>query len=75
MTVRNIAMVKPEKARAVEDYFLRSMQGKPMADKISESQVIGVLEKISESEEKARKTTITVKRVGIRDDVDIDDDF
>ncbi|KAF2074763.1 hypothetical protein CYY_003951 [Polysphondylium violaceum] len=52
-----IAMVRPEKARQVEDLIIAAAQRGQLAEKVDEPKLISLLEQISE---KAPKTTITV---------------
>lgn len=57
--VSRISMVKPEKARSVEDYLLNMARSGRLGAKVSEEQLINMLEQISQQEE-AVKTKIVV---------------
>eukprot|EP00727_Mastigamoeba_balamuthi_P011232 m51a1_g6731 hypothetical protein (150) ;mRNA; r:194298-195079 len=63
-----IALVKPDKARRVEDYLLHSAQTGRIKSKVDEGQLISLLEQIAEKTKVS--TTITIKRRG--DDSDDD---
>jgi len=54
-----VSMVKPEKAKAVEDMILRAGQSGQLAAKVDEKQLISFLEKLSE---KKTETKITIQR-------------
>ncbi|KAH3742544.1 programmed cell death protein 5 [Pelomyxa schiedti] len=65
-----IALVKPEKARAVEDMIIRSATSGQLRTKVDEARLIGLLEQISESKPEPK---ITIKRRNV-DDIYKDDD-
>ncbi|KAJ3042601.1 Programmed cell death protein 5 [Rhizophlyctis rosea] len=67
-----IKIVKEEKARAVEDMLLRMAQGGQLRSKVSEQQLIDMLEQISESTKQETKITYNRRRFADSDD---DDDF
>ncbi|KAK3549015.1 hypothetical protein QTP70_025104 [Hemibagrus guttatus] len=52
----NLALVKPDKAKAVENYLIQMAQFGQLGGKISESGLIDILEKVSQQTEK--KTTV-----------------
>uniref|UniRef100_A0A3Q2Q135 Programmed cell death protein 5 n=1 Tax=Fundulus heteroclitus TaxID=8078 RepID=A0A3Q2Q135_FUNHE len=54
----NLALVKPEKANAVENYLIQMARFGKLGGKITESGLIEILEKVSQQTEK--KTTVTV---------------
>ncbi|KAF9977603.1 hypothetical protein BGZ73_005457 [Actinomortierella ambigua] len=66
-----IAMVKADKARAVEDLLLRMAQGGQVRSKITETQLIELLEQVNQQTE--TKTKIVYNRR--RYDDDSDDDY
>ena len=67
--VSRLALVKPEKARQIEDMIIRNGSMGVYKDKISESELIGFLEGIEDKQQ----TTISFKRkVDSDDDLDID---
>ena len=74
LAVQRVAMVKPEKARQVEEFLLR--QRKPGGDKVPEGAIIRLLESIAEQEAKAAKVTV-VRKMAIDDEDDgfDEDDF
>ncbi|KAG7230516.1 hypothetical protein INR49_012229 [Caranx melampygus] len=55
----NLALVKPEKANAVENYLIQMARFGKLGGKISESGLIEILEKVSQQTEK--KTTVKLK--------------
>ncbi|KAJ3044632.1 hypothetical protein HDV00_001558 [Rhizophlyctis rosea] len=67
-----IKIVKEDKARAVEDMLLRMAQGGQLRGKVSEQQLIDMLEQISEANAKETKITYNRRRFGDSDD---EDDF
>ncbi|KAK3819500.1 MAG: PDCD5-related protein [Benniella sp.] len=66
-----VAMVKPEKARAVEDMLIQLAQSGRLQSKVNEDRVIDLLGQLSEQTQS--KTKITFQRRG--DYSDDDDDF
>ncbi|XP_029354318.1 programmed cell death protein 5 [Echeneis naucrates] len=67
----NLALVKPEKANAVENYLIQMARFGKLGGKISESGLIEILEKVSQQTEK--KTTVTFNRQRVMDSDDDDD--
>jgi len=63
-----IALVKPEKARGVEDVILRSAQYGQITEKVSEERLIQLLEQINEQTQKKTKVTIQRRRNVFDDD-------
>lgn len=68
----NLAMVKPDKAKAVENYLIQMARFGKLGGKITESGLIEILEKVSQQTEK--KTTVTFNRRKVMDSDDEDDD-
>lgn len=73
-----VAIVKPENARAVEDHIMRLARAGKLSAKITEDDVIRILDEVSKAfsggvggAPAAKKVTIARKR---RDDDDDDDD-
>nr|KJB68846.1 hypothetical protein B456_011G041300 [Gossypium raimondii] len=62
-----IALVKPEKARGVEDVLLRAAQTGQIAEKVSEERLISLLEQINTQTTKQTKVT---RRRSVLDDDD-----
>ncbi|KAG5378742.1 hypothetical protein IGI04_026584 [Brassica rapa subsp. trilocularis] len=62
-----IALVKPEKARGVEDVILRAAQMGQIVEKVSEERLITLLEQINSQTSKQTKVTIQRRR-GVDDD-------
>ena len=52
--VSRIAIVKPEKARAVEDYVLGMARSGRLTSKISETQIIDILEQMNETKKETK---------------------
>ena len=63
-----IALVKPEKARNVEDVILRAAQLGQIAEKVSEEKLISLLEQINTQTTKQTKVTIQRRRSVLDDD-------
>ncbi|XP_049573910.1 programmed cell death protein 5 [Syngnathus scovelli] len=63
--LNSLALVKPEKARSVENYLIQMAQYGSLAGKISDSSLIEILEKVSKQTEK--KTTVTFNRQRVMD--------
>jgi len=59
--VARIAIVKPEKARAIEDMVIQMAQRGQLAAKIDEDKLIDLLNQVGINEEKQR-TKVTVRR-------------
>ncbi|RKP17667.1 hypothetical protein ROZALSC1DRAFT_16115 [Rozella allomycis CSF55] len=68
-----IAIVKPEKARVVEEMLIRMRQTGQIRQKVDEDQLKGLLEQISGTTEQAKpKVTIQRRRMDYSDDEDED---
>ncbi|KAK8664603.1 hypothetical protein V6N13_084384 [Hibiscus sabdariffa] len=63
-----IALVKPDKARGVEDVLLRAAQTGQIVEKVSEERLISVLEQINTQTTKQTKVTIQRRRSVLDDD-------
>ncbi|XP_065878235.1 uncharacterized protein [Euphorbia lathyris] len=63
-----IALVKPEKARSVEDVVLRAAQMGQIVEKVSEEKLISLLEQINTQTTKQTKVTIQRRRSVLDDD-------
>ncbi|KAL8108266.1 uncharacterized protein LOC141671968 [Apium graveolens] len=66
--IARIALVKPEKARGVEDVILRAAQMGQIVEKISEERLISLLEQINTQTTKQTKVTIQRRRSVLEDD-------
>jgi programmed cell death protein 5 len=60
-----IALVKPDKARAVEDMIIRAGQSGSLTQKVDEAKLIQLLEQLSEQK---KETKITIQRRRYNDD-------
>ncbi|KAK4534775.1 hypothetical protein CDCA_CDCA02G0800 [Cyanidium caldarium] len=71
-----IALVKPDKARAVEDHLLRAVPlGEvPFAQRVTEEQVIALLDRYHGQMERETKVVISRRRAWSDDDDDDDED-
>uniref|UniRef100_F6ZDV6 Programmed cell death protein 5 n=1 Tax=Xenopus tropicalis TaxID=8364 RepID=F6ZDV6_XENTR len=69
--LNNLALVKPEKAKAVENYLIQMARFGQLGGKLSEEGLIEILEKVSQQTEK--KTTVKFNRRKVMDS-DEDDD-
>lgn len=63
-----IALVKPDKARGVEDVLLRAAQTGGISEKVSEERLISLLEQINSHTSKQTKVTIQRRRNVLDDD-------
>eukprot|EP00271_Cylindrocystis_brebissonii_P011842 TRINITY_DN2980_c0_g1_i2.p2 TRINITY_DN2980_c0_g1~~TRINITY_DN2980_c0_g1_i2.p2 ORF type:complete len:140 (+),score=49.19 TRINITY_DN2980_c0_g1_i2:272-691(+) len=63
-----IALVKPDKARGVEDLILRGVQYGQIREKVSEEKLITLLEQINEQTKRTTKVTIQRRRSVLDDD-------
>uniref|UniRef100_H2VB72 Programmed cell death protein 5 n=1 Tax=Takifugu rubripes TaxID=31033 RepID=H2VB72_TAKRU len=70
--LNNLALVKPEKAKAVENYLIQMARLGQLGGKISESGLIEILEKVSQQTEK--KMTVKFNRRRVMDSDDDEDD-
>jgi programmed cell death protein 5 len=68
--VANIAMVKKEKARRIEDMLITQAQRGAIGGAIDEDQLIQMLESISEMEGKSKVAKVTIQRRRMDDDDD-----
>uniref|UniRef100_A0A8C0JEH5 Programmed cell death protein 5 n=1 Tax=Chelonoidis abingdonii TaxID=106734 RepID=A0A8C0JEH5_CHEAB len=68
----NLALVKPEKAKAVENYLIQMARFGQLGGKVSEQGLIEILEKVSQQTEK--KTTVKFNRRKVLDSDEEDDD-
>uniref|UniRef100_A0A6U1MCS4 Programmed cell death protein 5 n=1 Tax=Fibrocapsa japonica TaxID=94617 RepID=A0A6U1MCS4_9STRA len=69
----NIAAVKPEKARGVEDLLLKAATNGQLQGKVTESQLVSMLESIGKEEGK-HATKVIIQRKKYFDDSDDDND-
>ena len=68
--VNNVKLVRPEKAKAIEDMIIRNGSSGAIQNKVSEDMLISYLENFQDQQ----TTTITFKRK-INDDDDLDVDL
>ncbi|PON41727.1 PDCD5-related protein [Parasponia andersonii] len=66
--IARIALVKPEKARGVEDVLLRAAQMGQIVEKVSEEKLISLLEQINNQTTKQTRVTIQRRRSVLEDD-------
>ena len=66
--VARIALVKPDKARAVENSVLAAAQRGQIQEKVTEERLVAMLESMAEREAGSRKVTITRRRPAFSDD-------
>ncbi|RAL44716.1 hypothetical protein DM860_003475 [Cuscuta australis] len=64
--VARIALVKPEKARGVEDIILRAAQMGQIVEKVSQEKLIELLEQINT--QTTKQTKVTIQRRCFEDD-------
>lgn len=65
-----IALVKPDKARAIEDMIINAARRGALGEKVSEERLIDLLEQVNEKASQQTKVTIQRRRA-----FDDDDDF
>ena len=65
--MNNVKLVRPEKAKAVEDMIIRNGMAGAVREKVTEDMLISYLENFQD-----KTTTITFKRKVDDDDLDID---
>ena len=68
--MNNVKLVRPEKAKAVEDMIIRNGMAGAVREKVNEDMLISYLENFQDKP----TTTITFKRK-LDDDDDLDDDL
>uniref|UniRef100_A0A2K5P9W9 Programmed cell death 5 n=1 Tax=Cebus imitator TaxID=2715852 RepID=A0A2K5P9W9_CEBIM len=68
----NLALVKPEKTKAVENYLIQMARYGQISEKVSEQGLIEILKKVSQQIEK--RTTVKFNRRKVMDS-DEDDDY
>jgi programmed cell death protein 5 len=66
--VARIALVKPDKARNVENMILAAAQRGAITEKVSEERLRSMLEQLSERDSKASKITIQRRRPAFDED-------
>lgn len=69
-----VRLVKPERASAVEQHLMKLYQAGAIRRKISENQIVDILEKVASDERKQGSTTIVFDRRDKSGEGD-DDDF
>eukprot|EP00003_Mantamonas_plastica_P018745 TRINITY_DN305_c0_g1_i3.p1 TRINITY_DN305_c0_g1~~TRINITY_DN305_c0_g1_i3.p1 ORF type:complete len:103 (+),score=30.49 TRINITY_DN305_c0_g1_i3:168-476(+) len=76
MIVSNIRMVKPEKAKQVEDLFLRNAQTGKLTSKVTEKQLVSTLEALGTQTKSTTKIKFQRKQAfdDSDDDLGLDDD-
>ncbi|KAI8812293.1 PDCD5-related protein [Cladochytrium replicatum] len=67
-----VSIVKPEKARAVEDYLLKLAQSRQLSGKVAEGQLIELLEQISSQGKTENKIVYNRRRSDSDDEDDLD---
>ncbi|KCV67738.1 hypothetical protein H696_05847 [Fonticula alba] len=73
--LNRIAVVRPDKARGVEDLLVKMAQSGRLGGRVSEQQLVGMLEQISEQTGSTRETKIKFSRRGDDDDDDWEADL
>ena len=68
----NIAAVKPEKAEQLENIIIGNIQRGMVKGKISEQQLIGLLEQYADGEAKVNKVEFKRNAFDSDDDIDVD---
>eukprot|EP01028_Stygiella_incarcerata_P006607 TRINITY_DN26_c0_g5_i1.p2 TRINITY_DN26_c0_g5~~TRINITY_DN26_c0_g5_i1.p2 ORF type:complete len:110 (+),score=36.71 TRINITY_DN26_c0_g5_i1:213-542(+) len=70
--LQRIHLVKPEKARSIEDIIIKNVQSGNLKPPVSDSRVVDVIDRINETTE--RKTRVRIERRHTLDS-DSDEDF
>ena len=68
----NIAMVKPDKAERLENIIIQNAQRGTFQGKVTEDQLIGLLEQIGEIEQEACTVEVKRHRFDEEDELDLD---
>jgi len=68
--VSRIGLVKPDKARSIEDMILNAAKRGALTEKVSEERLIELLEQVNE--QMSQKTKVTIQRRRAFDDDDGD---
>eukprot|EP00899_Mesostigma_viride_P002289 jgi/Mesvir1/12060/Mv00346-RA.1 len=63
-----IALVKPDKARGIEDMIIRAAQAGRIGERISEDRLIGMLEQLNETQGRGPKVTMVRRKSAFDDD-------
>lgn len=72
----NVALVKPEKARQVENYVINAAQTGSLTGKVTEDQLKDLLSQVTAQSQKQTKVTISRRRQAFdSDDSEDDDEF
>ena len=71
--VSRIGLVKPDKARSIEDMILNAAKRGALTEKVSEERLIELLEQVNEQTSQKTKVTIQRRRRVFDDDDDDDD--
>ncbi|XP_030366981.1 programmed cell death protein 5-like [Strigops habroptila] len=71
VAVSNLALVKPDKTKAVENYLIQMARFGQLPGKVSEQGLIEILEKVSQ--QTAKKTTVKFNRRKVLDSDEEDD--
>lgn len=71
--VSRIALVKPEKARSIEDMILTAVKRGALREKVTEERLIELLEQVNERQ--GQRTKVTIQRRRRVFDEDDEDDF
>ncbi|XP_004412998.1 PREDICTED: programmed cell death protein 5-like [Odobenus rosmarus divergens] len=69
----NLALVKPEKTKAVENYLIQMARYGQLSGKVSEQGLIEILEKVKVSQQTEKKTTVKFNRRKVMDSDEEDD--
>eukprot|EP01066_Platyproteum_vivax_P012479 Platyproteum_vivax@DN5675_c0_g1_i1.p3 len=69
--LHRVELVKPEKAKAVKDYILQQATRGAITNKVDDTQLIGILERVSAMENVQKSSVVTIRRK-VCDDSDDD---
>ncbi|GME82742.1 unnamed protein product [Ambrosiozyma monospora] len=70
-----VRLVKPERVQAVENYLVKLYQSGAVRTKISEDDIVEILEKVAKDERKGTQNKIVFNRREVSYGDDDDDDF
>lgn len=73
--IQRLALVKPEKARRIEDTLISATLSGQLKTKVTEKQLIDMLDRIEEGESSVKKVTIQRRKFDLDDDDDDDSDM
>lgn len=72
--LNRVALVRPERVQAVEQYLLQSVRSGAIRNKLTEKDIVGILESVGRDEKKKETRIIFDRREYAEDERDVADD-